>query len=207
MGSNTTRTYIVLGGTGKAGRGVVRNVLDKTNANVRIYVRSMDKLLTLFPTLASNPRVSIFHGVVTDTGVMIECLRGGDIIFFTLGENDNRKGVSVIEDGAITILTALRILSHADEWKPPRLIMLSSSTWNEKFSAARPRIVDKMIKTAFTHPYADLRRGQALLKESTLCSTLLVQPGGLVQDVANGYKISTETGGLSRLPDTTPWSP
>jgi oxidoreductase AflX len=85
--------------------------------------------------------------------------------------------------------------------------MLSSSTWDKKFSVARPRIVDNMIKTAFTHPYEDLRRGQALLKESTLCNTLLVQPGGLVQDSANGYEISTETGGLSHLPNTAPWNP
>jgi oxidoreductase AflX len=203
MNSKTPRTYAVLGGTGKAGRGVVRNLLEKTDGDVRIYVRSMEKLLSLFPTVASNPRISVFHGDVTDTGVMIGCLRGRDVIFFTLGENDNRKGVSVIEDGARTVLAALKILSDADGWTPPRLILLSSSTWNEKFSAARPKIIDNMIKTAFNHPYADLRRGQTLLVESELCNTLLVQPGGLVQDIATGYEISTETGGLAFLPCDT----
>jgi hypothetical protein len=75
----------------------------------------MDRLLTWFPTIASNPTVSIFHRGVTDKGVIIGCLLGGDIIFFALGENDNREDVSVIEDGARTILAALKILGHADE--------------------------------------------------------------------------------------------
>lgn len=188
--------FAVLGATGKTGRGVVEELLAKTDVKVHLYVRSMEKLLGLFPDVVSNDRVKIFQGSIRDAALMTKCLRGANTIIFTLGDNDNRP-ISVIEDGAQTVLSALQTLSESSpgvqSWKKPRLIMLSSSTWNPRFAAARPSMVHWAIKTAFTHPYADLRRGQALFLESpSLCSTLLVQPGGLIQDDASGYEISTE---------------
>jgi hypothetical protein len=132
---------------------------------------------------------------------MTKCLSGASTIIFTLGDNDNRRGITVIENGSRTVLSALQTLSEQSVgrvWKKPRLIMLSSSTWNPRFAAARPALVHLMIKTAFSHPYADLLRGQALfLNSPSLCNPLLVQPGGLVQDVASGYEISTESVRLS----------
>ena len=192
-----TTTIAVLGATGKTGRGIVKELLANTSANVNIYVRSLRKLAGLFPDISSNPRISVFEGSIQDADLMTKCLSGASTIIFTLGENDNRRGVTVIEDGARTVLSALQTLSEHlgdRDWKKPRVILLSSSTWNPRFAAARPALVHLAIKTAFTHPYADLCKGQALFLESTsLCNPLLVQPGGLVQDVASGYEISTET--------------
>lgn len=189
-------TFAVLGATGKTGRGVVEELLAKTDVKVHVYVRSMGKLLGLFPDIVSNDRVKVFQGSIRDAALMTKCLAGATTIIFTLGDNDNRP-VSVIEDGAKTVLSALQTLSECSldgqSWKTPRLIMLSSSTWNPRFAAARPPMVHWAIKTAFTLPYADLRRGQALFLESpSLCRTLLVQPGGLIQDEPSGYEISTE---------------
>lgn len=185
----------VLGATGKTGRGIVKELLAKTDCNINIYVRSLEKLLGIFPHISSNDRVSIFEGSIKDAGLMTRCLAGASTIFFTLGDNDN-KPISVIEDSAKTVLSALRTLSESSEyqpWEKPRLIMLSSSTWNPRFAAARPAVVHWAIKTAFHHPYTDLLKGQALFTESSLCNTLLVQPGAIMQDDPSGHEISTES--------------
>ena len=190
-------TFSILGATGKTGRGVVQELLAKTDVRIHIYVRSLEKLLATFPGIASHPRVAIFEGSIRDASLMTKCLSGASTIIFTLGDNDNRRGISVIEDGAKTVLSALQTLAESSvdrSQKLPRVIMLSSSTWNPRFAADRPAIIHMLIKTAFSHPYADLQRGQAILAGSpSLCNTLLVQPGGLVQDEPSGHEISTET--------------
>ncbi len=188
-------TFCVLGATGKTGSGIVKQLLAKTDANIHIYVRSLTKLLGLFPHINSDNRVTIFEGSLGDAELLARCVSGASTIFFTLGDNDNRP-ISVIEDAAKTVLSALKKSSESSEnqpWVKPRLIMLSSSTWNARFAADRPAVVDWMIKTAFSRPYADLLRGQALFTNSLLCSTLLVQPGALMQDEPTGHEISTES--------------
>ena len=194
-------TIAVLGATGKTGRGVIQELLAKTDIGIHVYVRSSSKLLGLFPGIASNKRVSIFEGSLRDAELMTKCLSGASTIIFTLGDNDNRPGITVIEDGAKTVLSALQTLSElsdGQQWQKPRLIMLSSSTWNPRFAAARPVVLHWIIRTAFSHPYADLLRGQALFQETpSLCKPLLVQPGGLVQNVPSGHEISTESVRLS----------
>jgi oxidoreductase AflX len=190
-------TFAVLGATGKTGRGVVQGLLANTDINIHIYVRSRSKLSNLFPGILSDPRVTIFEGPVRDPELMTQCLAGVSIVIFTLGDNENRPGLDVIEAGAKSVLSALQSLkdsARSREWQNPRIIMLSSSTWNPRFAAARPALVHWMIKTAFSHPYADLVRGQTLFIDSkSLCDILLVQPGGLVQDAASGHEISTES--------------
>ncbi|KAJ9603447.1 hypothetical protein H2200_012225 [Cladophialophora chaetospira] len=186
----------VLGATGKTGSGVVKELLAKTDVKIHVYVRSLGKLLALFPHLNSDDRVSIFEGSIRDAELMTKCLSGTKTIIFTLGDNDNRP-MTIIEDGAKTVLSALQTLSESSKsqpWTVPRLILLSSSTWNPRFAAARPALVHWAIKTAFTQPYDDLRRGTALFMGSpALCRPLLVQPGALMQDNPSGHEISTES--------------
>ncbi|KIW54549.1 hypothetical protein PV05_06901 [Exophiala xenobiotica] len=192
-------TVSILGATGKTGREVLRLLLAKEDVKINIYVRSRSKLVDMFPSLSSSPSISIFEGPLSDVGNMIKCLGGVQRIIFTLGENDNLPGVSVIEDGAKTVLAALAALRRDQkDWRRPRLLLLSSATWNPTLAATRPGLVHWAIKTAFFYPYADLRRGQALfLAASSLVDVLLVQPNGLVEDEPNGHHISVEWASLS----------
>ena len=190
-------TFAILGATGKTGRGVVEQLLAKTDVNLHIYVRSVEKLVSIFPDISLNPRVGIFQGSVRDAALMTKCLSEASTVFFTLGENDNRPGLTVIQDGTRSVLSALQTLKEGSGFpngEKPRIIMLSSSTWNPRFAAARPALLHWVIKTAFGQAYADLRKGTALFQDSpSLCHLLLVQPGALVQDEPTGYEISTES--------------
>lgn len=192
-----TRTIAFLGATGKTGRAILRLLLAKEAPpfDLKIYVRSKSKLLDLFPEAASYSRVKIWEGSVTDMGMMRQCLSGAQAIICTLGENENRAGVRILQDAARSIVDALEVLKNSESgWRKPRLILLSSSTYNTKFAAARPPLVHWLIKTAFSHPYADLAAAQSLfLESSSLLSVLLVQPPVLVEEEASGYEISTES--------------
>ncbi|OQV05677.1 hypothetical protein CLAIMM_10373 [Cladophialophora immunda] len=131
---------------------------------------------------------------------MRKCLNGAQQIIFTLGENDNLPGVSVIEDGAKTVIAALEALreDQKQDWLRPRVLLLSSATWNPTLAAVRPALVHWAIKTAFVHPYADLRRGQAVfLASPSLASVLLVQPNGLIDDEPSGHEISVDRASLT----------
>ncbi|KIX94740.1 uncharacterized protein Z520_09430 [Fonsecaea multimorphosa CBS 102226] len=193
------QTIAILGATGKTGREVLQRLLHRQDVNIQIYVRSTSKLVALFPSLPSNPRVSIFQGPLGDVENMRKCLNGAEQIVFTLGENDNLPGVSVIEDGARTVVAALEALrdDQVGDWRRPRVLLLSSATWNPTLAAVRPALIHWAIKTAFVHPYADLRRGQevfltAAAAASSLVSVLLVQPNGLIEDEPSGHEISVD---------------
>ncbi|EXJ66426.1 uncharacterized protein A1O5_10578 [Cladophialophora psammophila CBS 110553] len=192
-------TIAILGATGKTGREVLQRLLPLQDVNIRIYVRSATKLVDLFPSLPSHPRVSIFQGPLGDVENMCKCLNGAERVVFTLGENDNRPGVSVIEDGARTVIAALEALrGDKQDWQRPRVLLLSSATWNPTLAAVRPAVIHWAIKTAFVHPYADLRRGQAVfLAASPLVSVVLVQPNGLIEDEPSGHEINIDRATLT----------
>lgn len=188
-------TVAVVGSTGKTGRQVVSRLLPLEDIRLHLYVRSRSKLVGLFPSILSNPRVSIYEAPLVDVTNMSNCLKGTQRIIFTLGENDNIPGTRVLQDGAKTIMDALARLKETTlEYVPPRIIVLSSSTWNEKFAAARPRLLHWAIKNAFVYAYADLRQAHTyLLADPSLASVLLVQPGALVDNPPTGHEISTES--------------
>lgn len=192
-------TIAILGGTGLTGREIVKGLIQKDDVNLRIYARSRQKLLGLFPDLESNPRVSIFAAPIQDTETMKKCLSHVNVIIMTLGLNENLRGISVIEDGAKSVVAALQGLkASTPEWRRPRLILLSSSSWNDRFAAARPAVIHWLITNAFYHPYLDLRRGTAVLQSSTsLLDVLLVQPPALVEEEASGHEISTDSVSLT----------
>lgn len=198
-----TLTVAILGATGKTGREVLDRLLLKQDVKLRLYVRSRSKLEALFPSLLSNPRVAIFQGPLSDVDNMSRCLDGAQRIVFTIGENDNLPGVSVIEDASRTVIAALNALHETHtrmlgDWQRPRLLFLSSATWNPTLSATRPALVHWAIKTAFCHPYADLLRGQAcFLEDPSLVNLVLVQPNGLVEDEPSGHSFSLERISLS----------
>ncbi|KAH7000655.1 hypothetical protein EDB80DRAFT_687236 [Ilyonectria destructans] len=200
MALTPTRRIALFGATGGTGSATVRSFIKRQDfgnspIELRLLVRSKSKLFGLLPELQSFPNVHIWEGQLTDTETIRDCLRDADTIICALGENQNIPGCHVIQDLAKSIVDVLNESksSCAGEWTRPRLILLSSSTWNDRFAAQEPALIIWLLKTAFYHPYLDLRLATSLLAASTdLLSLLLVQPSALVEDKPTGMEISTE---------------
>lgn len=198
-GISKPTTIALLGGTGKTGREVLRELLRRKDVEINVYVRSASKLATIFPNLSSDRQVSIYEGPLGDTENMCNCLRAAQTIIFALGENDNIPGVTVIDDGAKVVLEALDTLRQQQQaWSPVRLLLLSSATWNPVAAAKQPSIIHWAIKTAFFYPYQDLRRGTArLMEHPSLVKVVEVQPNGLIEDQPSGHYFSPDHASLS----------
>lgn len=199
MALTPTRRIALFGGTGGTGSATLRSFIKCQNfkddsLELRIMVRSKAKLFRMIPELQSYP--NICEGQLTDTEKVRNCLRDADTIICALGENSNIPGCHVLQDlckSIVDVLTDLK-MAGTGQWKRPRLILLSSSTWNARFAAQEPAIVIWLLKTAFYHPYLDLRLATSHLSSSTeLLSLLLVQPSALVEDEPAGMEISTES--------------
>jgi hypothetical protein len=191
--------YALLGATGNTGRLILKRLLDTTNPETKlnIYVRSRAKLESLVPHVASDGRATVFEGSLQDPTLIRDCLFGATTIIVTVGENENIPGVTILRDCAKAVIDALSCLRASApapaEWKAPRLLLLSSATWNARFAAERPALVHWMICNAFARPYSDLVEAQAmLLGVPELVNVLLVQPNALVKEPATGCVISTE---------------
>ncbi|KAL3488546.1 hypothetical protein BJX62DRAFT_239900 [Aspergillus germanicus] len=198
--ADNRQQYALLGATGNTGRLILKRLLDTTDPEIRlnIYVRSRSKLERLVPSVASDARATIFEGSLQDPALIRACLSGATTIIATVGENENIPGVTILYDCARAIIDALSALrasapDPAADWKRPRLLLLSSATWNARFAAERPALVHWMIRNAFARPYSDLVQAQEmLLGVPELVSVLLVQPNALVMEPATGCVISTE---------------
>ncbi|KAK5999909.1 hypothetical protein QM012_004997 [Aureobasidium pullulans] len=192
------RRIALLGATGQTGQAVLNDLLTRNiDIDINIYVRSKSKLIDQFPNLDSCPNAHVFAGDISDTVLIQKLLTNVDTIIFTLGWNENRPGPTIIEDGARAIIKALRGLkTNTNEDKkqaPPRLIFLSSMTWNERLHDKTPPLGIRMIRLAFYWPYQDLLAGQRiLLAESELVKVTLIQPPALIEEEASGYDISVD---------------
>jgi len=188
-------TLALLGAKGATGQVVLRTLLAKEPVPfwVNIYVRSKSKLLQLFPGLESKSQVKIFEGSVEDVGLIKELISGAEIIICTLGDNNN-KPTHVIEPAARSVVAALEDLKRSKpDREKPRVLLLSSSTKNTRFVAARPVVVHWLIKTAFCYPYADLGAAESIFLDSlSLLSLLRVQPPAIIDEPGSGFEISTE---------------
>ena len=195
------RRIAVFGATGGTGSATIRSFIKRKatehpRPELRLMVRSRSKLFRLIPELDSYSNLHIQEGQLTDTTTVRACIQEADVIICALGENRNIPGCHVLQDLAKSILEALNDLRSCcpEGWKPPRLILLSSSTWNDRFAAQEPALILWLLKTAFYHPYIDLLQATALFQASPhLLSLLLVQPSALVEDEPSGMEISTES--------------
>ncbi|CAH0046915.1 unnamed protein product [Clonostachys solani] len=196
MSSTKSRQIALFGATGGTGSATVRSLLQRYDPllELRLMVRSKAKLLKLIPELRHKSNLVIHEGQLTDTATVRSCVENADIIICTIGENDNRPGCRPIQDIAKSIIDAIQELkSSSVDWKRPRLILLSSSTWNERFASHEGVVINWLLKAAFYYPYLDLRLATAMFEGSSdLLSLLLVQPSALVQDEPSGMAISAQ---------------
>ncbi|KAJ0158833.1 Averufin oxidase A [Colletotrichum tanaceti] len=200
---NNGRTLAFFGATGRTGSETLKALFAKPNSpfRLKIFVRSRDKLIAKFPQFKADDRtVEIFEGQVTDVSGVKKCLDGADTIICTLGDNDNKPTVRVLQDGTKSMVAALKELRDeaGGRWERPRFILLSSATWNERFGAQTPAAVAWLIKNAFYYPYADLLKAHETLQaEPGLVDLLLVQPPAIIEEEASGHFISVESVGVA----------
>ncbi|KAH0363036.1 NAD(P)-binding protein, partial [Aureobasidium melanogenum] len=192
------RRIALLGATGQTGKAVLKDLLNR-DITINIYVRNAQKLLSTFPSLSSSPTTKIFSGEISDNELIKSLLTNVDVIIFTLGWNENRPGPTIIEDGARAVVKALHQINEEkkqQQTQPPRLIFLSSMTWNETLHSPTPSLHTQIIRLAFYYPYQDLLAGQHHLQSHPhLLNLTLIQPPALIQEPASGYDISTQTAG------------
>lgn len=163
-------------------------------------VRSKAKLSGMIPNIQSHSNVHIWEGQLVDEDTIKMVLRDADTIICALGENRNIPGCHVLQGLASSIVNALKDFkaSCTGDWTRPRLILLSSSTWNDRFASHEPALALWSLKTAFYHPYLDLRLATShFAAVPELLSLLLVQPSALVYDEPTGMEISTESVSLA----------
>lgn len=184
----------LLGVTGDTGRVLLRKLLENDQHDLRVYARSQEKVIQMFPGIESNPRVKLYIGSMENQELMRSLLSQVQTIVCTLGSKGFAP-VSVMRQGAQAIVATLKQLRHDQKiWQAPRVIWLSSSSKNERFSAARPSVVDWLIKTAFQNGYIDLQGAHdLLLAHPDLLSVLFVQPGLLVNEEGTGFEISVDS--------------
>ncbi|GLA09611.1 hypothetical protein AnigIFM60653_011942 [Aspergillus niger] len=126
-----------------------------------------------------------------------QLLSDATAIICTVGENENIPGVTILRQCAGAIINGLSALRASaptpTAWTPPRLLLLSSATWNPRFAANRPALLHWMIRNAFARPYSDLVQAQEmLLGVPGLVKLLLVQPSALIKEPATGCVISAD---------------
>jgi hypothetical protein len=201
MTGSPVQRIALFGGTGGTGSATVRALMKRKefqNGTIHIHlmVRSKAKLFRMIPGIQSCSNVHTWEGQLSDEETIKMVLRDADTIICALGENSNIPGCHVLQGLAASIVNVLGGLrsSCTGEWKKPRLIFLSSSTWNDRFAAHEPALALWLLKTAFYHPYLDLRLATSHFAAAPeLLSLLLVQPSALVYDEPTGMEISTES--------------
>jgi putative NADH-flavin reductase len=184
--------YAVLGATGSTGGSILR-VLNATPTNkIHALVRSRSKLEKLHPSSTSNPNITVFEGSISNADNLARCLTGVKAAFLCVAASDNIPDCTIAQDTAHAVVSALQGLRKRDaNFKPPRLIVLSSASLDDKFWVGIPSLVHKMLFAAMYYVYTDLQKAEAFLSQHEDWLTIThVMPGGISHDVQRGHKLS-----------------
>ncbi|MCJ1230313.1 hypothetical protein MMC12_006985 [Toensbergia leucococca] len=187
-------THAILGATGLTGRSLVTQLSASSKTKLNLYVRNKAALLTLFPSLPTNPNVNIFTGSLTDTPLLTACFEDVDNIFVVIGSNANTPGMRIAQQAAHVIVAALcNIRTTNPSAKMPKIIFLSSASMNPRLSHNIPAIGNWIVHTSLSYLYADLGFAEDYLRlHDSWLKVTFVQPGALVEDVQQGHELSLD---------------
>ncbi|KAJ4329617.1 hypothetical protein N0V95_010177, partial [Ascochyta clinopodiicola] len=158
--------YAILGATGQTGGSILRLLGESPNNKINVLVRSRSKLEKSYPPLSSNPNIQVFEGNISAIPTLAQCLRGTKAAFLTVAVTENIPGCSIALDTARAVVAALQTLKAEDPaFKPPRLVVLSSASLDDKFWTTAPGFVHTVMYAANAHIYDDLARAEAYLRE------------------------------------------
>ena len=187
-------TYTILGATGKTGGALLDLLLKAPSTHINAYVRSKAKLLMQRPGLEKEEDVKIFEGSLTDIPLLASTLTPKvEAAFCVLGVNENIPGIRLAQDSATSIVAAFCHIRNKDvDFKPPKLIFLSSASLNSVMSSKQP-VAKAIVGRGMSHVYADLRFAEENLRlHQSWLDVTFVQPGALTEDVQKGHKLSVD---------------
>ncbi|KAF3004749.1 hypothetical protein E8E13_000304 [Curvularia kusanoi] len=187
-------TYAILGATGQVGGSILSLLGADGKNNINVLVRSRHKLEKTCPTLSSSSHIHVFEGDISNVSILADCLEHTSAVFLTVAVTDNRPGVSISVDTAQAVISALQSLRAKDSaFRPPRLVVLSSASLDERFWRGVPAFVHNLMYAANFHIYEDLARAETFLRqhEGWLDMTF-VMPGGLSHDVLHEQALDGE---------------
>ena len=186
--------YAILGATGQIGGSILQVLGENPDNKINVLVRSRSKLEHSYPPVVSNRNITVFEGPVSDTQTLASCLKDARAVFLCVAVTVNAPGVSISVDTAEAVIKALQSLQSRDKaFKPPRLVVLSSASLDEKFWSTVPSFVHNVMYAANSHIYDDLARAETYLRQhEDWLDMTFVMPGGLSHDVRQGHELSAE---------------
>jgi hypothetical protein len=185
-------TYAIIGATGNCGTALLDNLSRIPTANVRVYCRNRNKLMNAVPHLVDDKRVVIFEGSIYDVGLLAQCIKDTHVVFHVVSTNTNVPNFNIGLDAAKTIVSALKKLEAESPrgWKRPKLVLLSSATIDYHLSRKMPWLFRRILLTAASSVYNDLRRTEEFLRaQGKTVTTIFIKPGGLSVDKQRGHKL------------------
>lgn len=192
-------TYAILGATGATGQSLLSHLLSPSSSSsskthIKAYVRSRSRLEKLSPALCTHENLQIFEGALSDIPLLANCIANTSAVFAVLGSNVSSPGVRIAQDSAQSVVAALCHLRARDPGvKLPRVLFLSSASLNPRIKKDMPRFASKILKVSLSHAYKDLRLAEDYLRlHTTWLNVVFIQPGGLTEDVAKGYRLSVD---------------
>lgn len=188
-------TYTIVGVTGNTGSELFKQLIKKSDVTIHAYCRSKSKFFKQQPEAEYNERVKIFQGALTDVDNLAAALSPAvDACFNVIGQNENVPGMRIAQESSQTLVAAMcQIRNTNPNYKPPRLILLSSASLNPRIYQDQPMIMHNLAATAFSHAYADLRYAEEFLRQhSSWLDAVFIQPGALTEDIGRGHKLALD---------------
>lgn len=182
---------MVLGATGRTGREVLSQALDRGHRVVGL-ARRPDAISV------AHPRLEVVQGDVLDPGTLPAALRGVDAVVSALGVGRSRQPVRVYSEGIRNVLSPMQ--SAGVE----RIVVVSAEPagpW-----AGQPRLrrmlVFPLLQRLFGTSYDDMRRMETVLRDSSANWTVLRPPRLVAKPPKRSYRLNA-SGPLRRASSLT----
>ena len=160
----TTKTVAIFGATGRAGKHMVQQALDRGYC-VRALARDPGKLAM------QNERLLVIQGSLSDTARVEQVVAGADAVLSALGPTSNEPTFE-ISQGTTTIIKAMK--QHGVK----RLVISAGAGVGDPGDA--PKLFNKLINVALKatarNVYEDMLKTVALVRESGLDWTVVRVP-------------------------------
>lgn len=185
-------SYAILGATGNCGTALLDLLLKSSDAKIKAYCRSKEKLLRLVPVAAESKRLEIHTGSIHDVELFATVMSGCHSVFLTATTNDNIPGCHISQDLAKTVIQALQTIRTRDPLaKMPRLVLLSSATIDPWISRNN-KAINAIVRRSAWHVYRDLELAEEYLRKHDWVSCVYIKPGGLSVDIQRGHRLTLD---------------
>lgn len=190
-------SYAILGATGSTGQALLRHLTSSSSSSdtrINAYARSRAKLEKMSPGLITKSNIQIFEGSLDNIPLLASCLSGVSTAFVVIGTNVSYPGTRIVQDAAHSVVAALCHLRSQDSSSSiPRILILTSAGINPRAHESGGAVFHWLLHKALSYSYEDLKLAQSYLQlHRSWLRAVFVQPGGLSNDVAKGYRLCTE---------------